>query len=84
VDDYYIGVNSTGPVTITLPADCDASCEIVVKAEMGPPLGTRKVTLVPPDDGSTIVEIDGKSKYVLTTPYQSVRVICHNGNWWTI
>jgi hypothetical protein len=84
VDDYYIGVNSAGPVTITLPADCDDSCEIIVKAEMGPPLGNRKITIVPPDDGSSIILIDGKLSYVIEVPYQIVNLICRGGDWWII
>jgi hypothetical protein len=84
VDDYYIGVDSTGPVSITLPADCDDSCEIIVKAEMGPPLGNRKITIIPPDDDSSVILIDGKEKYVMEIPYQSVNLICRGGNWWII
>lgn len=84
VDDYYIGVDSSGPVIITLPADCNDNCEIIVKAEMGPPLGNRKITIVPPTDGSSIVEIDGANKYVIEVPYQSVNLICRGGNWWII
>jgi len=80
VDDYYIGVNSDGPVTITLPADCDDSCEIVVKAEMGPPLGNRKITIVAQGDAL----IDGLEDYVIEVPYQSVNLICRGGNWWII
>jgi hypothetical protein len=83
VDDYYIGVTSTGPVTITLPGDCEDSCEIIVKAEMGPPLGNRKITIVAADD-STFSSIDGQLSYVIEVPYQSVNLICHNGNWWII
>ena len=80
MDDYYIGVNSSGPVTITLPADCDDCDEIVVKAEMGPPLGNRKIT-VTTSDGSTI---DGDDEYIIEVPYQSVRLICRGGEWWII
>jgi hypothetical protein len=82
VDDYYIGVNSTGPVTITLPADCGDSCEIIVKAEMGPPLGNRKITIVPYDPLVSL--IDGKDDYVIEVPYQSINLICRDGNWWII
>lgn len=78
--DYYIGVNSDSPVTITLPPDCDECQEIIVKAEMGPPLGNRKVT-VTTSDGSLI---DGDTSYVIEVPYQSVHVICRGGNWWII
>ena len=84
VDDYYIGVVSTGPIIITLPADCDDSCEIIIKAEMGPPLGNRKITIFPPADGSTIISIDGNEGIVLQEPYESVRLICRGGNWWII
>jgi hypothetical protein len=51
---------------------------------MGPPLGNRKITIVPADDGSSIIEIDGKSEYIIEVPYQSVNLICHDGNWWII
>ncbi len=76
-DDYYIGVNSEQPVTITLPENCTDCCEIIVKAEMGPPLGNRKVT-VTTVDGSYI---DGADKYVMEVPYQSVNIICRGGDW---
>jgi hypothetical protein len=76
-DDYYIGVNSDGPVTITLPSECTDCCEIIVKAEMGPPLGNRKVT-VTTSDGSYI---DGIDKYVMEVPYQSVNLFCRGGDW---
>jgi hypothetical protein len=76
-DDYYIGVNSNEPVTISLPEECTDCCEIIVKAEMGPPLGNRKVT-VTTTDGSYI---DGIDKYVMEVPYQSVNIICRGGDW---
>jgi hypothetical protein len=76
-DNYYIGVNSENPVTISLPANCINCCEIIVKAEMGPPLGNRKVT-VTTTDGSYI---DGKDKYVMEVPYQSVNLFCRGGDW---
>jgi hypothetical protein len=80
VDDYYIGVVSTGPITITLPADCNNSCEIIVKAEMGPPLGNRKITIV----GQGGALIDGKDSYVIEVPYQSINLICRDNDWWII
>lgn len=75
--DFYVGVNSTGPVTVTLPPDCENCQQIIVKAEMGPPLGNRKIT-VTTSDGSLI---DGDSDYVIEVPYQSVKVICRGGEW---
>jgi hypothetical protein len=77
MDDYYIGVNSSGPVTITLPSDCTDCHQIIVKAEMGPPLGNRKVTIVA-GNGSTI---DGSADYVMEVPYESVTLLCRSGNW---
>ena len=82
-DDYYIGVNSTGPTVIQLPCnsrDCD---EIVIKAEMGPPVGNRKITIIPCQD-STACKIDGDDSYVIEVPYQSVKLIYRGGNWWII
>jgi len=79
-DDCYIGVNSLGPVTVTLPADCSDSHQIIIKAEMGPPLGNRKVT-VTTSDGSTI---DGESEYVMEVPWQSVHLFCRDGNWFIV
>ena len=80
LDDYYIGVNSTGPVTITLPPDSSNCVEIIIKAEMGPPLGNRKITITT-SDGSLI---DGETDYVIEVPYQSVNLLYRGGNWWII
>jgi hypothetical protein len=80
MDDCYIGVNSTGPVTITLPADCSNSHQIIVKAEMGPPLGNRKITITT-NDGSTI---DGAADYVMEVPWQTVHLFCRGGNWYIV
>ena len=83
--NWYIGVNATKPVTITLPCGCDGdNCEIIVKAEMGPPLGNRKITVIPCSDDSTITTIDGNLKVVLEVPYSSVRLVFNNGNWWIV
>lgn len=80
VGDYYIGVNSDGSVTITLPGSPPDCIEFIIKAQMGPPLGNRKVTITT-SDGSTI---DGGTDYTLVIPYQSVNVISQGGNWWII
>lgn len=76
-NDYYIGVNSDNPVTITLPPNCTDCCQVVIKAEMGPPLGNRKVT-VTTSDGSTI---DGAASYIMEVPYESVQLFCRGGEW---
>jgi hypothetical protein len=80
VGDYYIGVNSTGPTIITLPPDAPDCTELIIKAEMGPPIGDRKIT-VTTSDGSFI---DGSNDYIITIPYQSVNIICRGGDWWII
>ena len=81
-NDYYIGVRSKGPVTIILP-ECEANgcCQLVIKAEMGPPLGNRKITLVPSANTSTI---DGDTEYVMNIPWESVQLFCRDGNWFII
>lgn len=75
--DNYIGVNSNKAVVVSLPVDPEDCQQITVKAEMGPPLGNRKIT-VTTIDGSTI---DGASSYVIEVPYQSVRLLSRGGEW---
>lgn len=78
--DCYIGVNSSGPVSISLPVDSGDGKQIAVKAQMGPPLGNRKVT-INTLDGSLI---DNEPTYVITIPYESVHIIRNGFNWWVI
>ena len=80
LDDYYIGVNSTGPVTITLPTTPSTCQQIIVKAEMGAPLGTRKVTVTTSNGGL----IDGLPEFVIEVPYQSVHLITAGETGWYI
>ena len=82
-NDYYIGVNSQKPVTIMLPAESSDCQEIIVKAEMGPPLGNRKITILAGDD-STFTLIDGELDYIISVPFESVHLIFRGGNWWII
>jgi hypothetical protein len=77
IDDCYIGVNSLGPVTISLPVDISDGHQIVVKAEMGPPIGNRKVT-INTLDGSLI---DDAPTFVLSVPYESVHLIRRGFAW---
>jgi hypothetical protein len=77
LDDYYIGVNSFGPTTITLPPNPTDCQQIIVKAEMGPPLGNRKIT-VTTGDGS---QIDEANQYIIEVPYQSLKVLYRGGSW---
>lgn len=81
-NDYYIGVRSDSPVTIILP-ECEANgcCQLVVKAEMGPPMGNRKITILPSANTSLI---DGDTEYVMNIPWESVQLFCRDGNWFII
>jgi len=77
LDDYYIGVDSEGPVIVTLPVNCLDGDQIIVKLEMGPPIGNRKVT-VKTVDGSMI---DDAYTYVMESPYDRVHLFCRGGDW---
>jgi hypothetical protein len=81
--DYYVGVRGVNPVTITLPTDCPNCFEIVVKSELGAPASDRPITITVKDDVSQHF-IDGELTYVISKPYEYARLICRNGNWWTI
>lgn len=76
-DDFYIGVESDGPSTVHLPIDVEDGCQIVVKAEMKPPLGNRKITILT-QDGS---KIDGSISYVIQVSYECVWLIKRGENW---
>lgn len=78
--DFYIGVNSTEPVTVTLPADATDGYQIVVKLEMGPPIGNRKVTVLA--SGTSL--IDDTSSLELKTAYKFVWLIKRGDNWHTV
>lgn len=79
LDDYYIGVSSTGPVTIVLPSNPPNCFQIVVKAEMGEPYSDRKVTIHSAD-----ALIDGVVEdYIIEIPYHSVTFLYRDG-WWVI
>lgn len=83
MDDYYIGVKSEDSVTITIPCDCDDGHEIVVKSEMKEPLNNRSITIISMDD-ENLCSIDGELEYIIELPYQSVRFVCRDNNWWII
>ncbi len=77
VDDEYIGVNSTGAVTITLPAGIPGRV-YTIKDEHGKDSG--KITIQP----QTGEKIDNSTRYIISTPYQSVNVVFRAGGWWII
>jgi hypothetical protein len=75
--DEYIGVSSATNVTITLPLGVDGRV-YTIKDEFGNNSGTITIQ---PSPGELI---DGKSTYVIRSPYQSVNVVSRAGNWWII
>jgi hypothetical protein len=79
-EDCYIGVNSTGPTTIYLPENPVDGKIIVVKAEMKPPLGNRKIT-VTTNDGTLI---DGYGDYVIQVSHESVTLLYRGDDWHVI
>ena len=79
-EDYYIGVDSKKSVTVTLPTEPAECQQLIIKAEMEPPLGNRKVTVVAVAPST----IDGQSTYTISVSYKSVYMIYNNGNWYTI
>lgn len=78
--DYYIGVTSTGPTNIFLPENPQDCIQLIIKADMSPPLGNRKVTIVAQGTST----IDGATTHVLTVPYESVNLISQGNNWHVI
>jgi hypothetical protein len=74
--DCYIGVDSNEPVTVTLPTDCMSGKQLVIKAQMGPPLGNRKVTVLGP--------VEDSSSYIITVPYGCVRLIYIDKVWYIV
>lgn len=78
--DYYIGVRSDAPVTITLSGHFEDCQQIIVKAEMKPPLGNRKITIMCDDEGL----IDGSTDYVIQTSYDSVTLLYRDNDWYII
>jgi hypothetical protein len=77
MDDCYIGVNSDGPVTISLPSDIPDGKIYIIKAEMKPPLGNRKITIKSLVDET----IDGYTDRVIQVSHESVTLI-YRGNEW--
>jgi hypothetical protein len=78
-NNCYIGVNAEQPVVITLPLTPQSGQLIIVKVEMGPPIGNRKVTVMPPNN----LTIDNKNFLVLQEPWESVTLV-YSTNWFTV
>jgi hypothetical protein len=76
-NDEYIGVSSATAVTITLPSGIPGRV-YTIKDEFGQ--GSGKIT-IQPQIGELV---DGKAKYVISIPYQSVSVVFRSTGWWII
>lgn len=74
--DCYIGVNATKATNIILPTTPQNGKQYVIKAEMDPPLGTRKITVK--GNGNLI---DGDSSKVLENAYECLTIIFREGSW---
>lgn len=79
-DDFYIGVDSDGPSVITLPPDAPDSTQLVIKCQMKPPIGNRKITIETSDSSL----IDNSSSYVMQVSYEFVWLFRNDGNWFVI
>jgi hypothetical protein len=72
--DYYIGVKVTKPANIILPSAPVEGKIYIVKLEMPPPVGNKKVTLK--GNGKLI---DGQPSVVLENGYESITVLFRDG-----
>jgi hypothetical protein len=77
--DYYIGVNYAGAVTITLPRADREGKTFIVKDELGEASrGTnRYITILP--TGSDL--IDGRDRAILAFDYGSLTFIWKDNSW---
>ena len=78
--DHYIGVDSKKAVSIILPENPPDGKVIIVKAEMKPPLGNRRITITT-RDGSAI---DGYPNYVIQVSNEFVRLVYRGNSWHAI
>jgi hypothetical protein len=80
IADYYIGVVSEDPITISLPENPPNGKILVIKWELGTPAGQRIAT-INTLDGSLI---DGASSQKIKAPYRMLQVIYRAGAWYII
>jgi hypothetical protein len=79
-DEFYIGISSDKASTVYLPANARDGKIIIVKAEMKPPMGNRKV-IIETTDGS---KIDGYSDASINVSHGKITLIRNNNNWFII
>ena len=78
--DFYIGVDAEEASTVYLPTAVGDGKIIVVKSEMRPPMGNRKITIKTRDG----LLIDGYSELVLTVSHDYRQMIFRNNAWHVI
>lgn len=78
-NDFYIGVDSTGPTTIFLPESPNDGTILTVKSEMKPPVGNRKITIKSVADEL----IDGYTEFVIQVSHEYLTIL-YRGNSWHI
>lgn len=78
---YYLGINNQyGATKVFLPEQSNelSKCPVkIIKLEMGPPIGNKKVTI----EGSDGALIDGESDYRLQVPWESITLIRRGDDW---
>lgn len=77
--DYYIGVQATKPTNIILPSTPIEGKIYVIKLEMSPPVGNRKITVK--GNGNLI---DNQSQVVLENAWECIQVLYRGTGWWVI
>jgi hypothetical protein len=75
-DDFYIGVNASGPITITLP-ECTDGKQYIIKSEMKPPILNRCIKITS-CDGS---KFDGYSDMSISVSHDCMWFIKHGNEW---
>lgn len=74
--DYYIGVKVTKPTSIILPSVPIEGKIYIIKLEMPPPVGNKKVTVK--GNGKLV---DGQTSVVLENAYESITIIFRGDGW---
>lgn len=74
--DYYIGVDSEKPTIITLPGSPKDCKQYIIKLEMEPPVGNRKVTVK--GNGKLI---DGQSTFIMENAYECLHILFRGDGW---
>jgi hypothetical protein len=77
--DYYVGINTTNAVTVTIPASLNDGKVYVIKDESGEAgNGLNRNITITPSGGETV---DGQSTAVINQNYGSLTIIKATTNW---